>query len=55
MEKFLAQLQESLERLEVRGADNLNILLGCILAIKNAREALEAPPEIPKEEEAENG
>lgn len=55
MKELLARLQESLERLEVRGADNLNILLGCILAIKNAREALEAPPEIPKEEEAENG
>ena len=55
MEKFLAHLQESLERLEVRGSDNLNILLGCILAIKNARAALEAPPETPTEEEAENG
>lgn len=50
MEKFLAQLQESLERLEVRGADNLNILLGCILAVKNARAELETPPEIAKEE-----
>lgn len=55
MKEFLAQLQESLERLEVRGTDNLNILLGCILAIKNARAALEKPPEISEEEEAENG
>jgi len=55
MKELLARLQESLERLEVRGSDNLNILLGCILAIKNAREKLEAPPEIPEKEEAENG
>lgn len=55
MKEFLAQLQESLERLEVRGADNLNILLGCILAIKKARAALDPSPETPEKEEEDNG
>ena len=55
MDKFLDNLIASLNSLEVKGETNLNILLGCILAIKQARAALEAPPETPTEEGAENG
>lgn len=45
MEQFLDQLIQSLNRIETRGEDNLNILLGCILACKKMRASLNAPQE----------
>lgn len=34
MEEFLRSLLRSLEQLEVRGRENLDIVLGCMLAIE---------------------
>ena len=48
MEDFLNTLLKSLNQIEVRGRQNLDVLLGCIMAIENAIEQL------PKEEE-DNG
>lgn len=55
MDQFFDNLLLSLNDIEVKGEANLNILLGCILAIKNARAALKPSPETPEKEEAENG
>lgn len=51
METFLIQLLESLNRIEIKGKDNLDILLGCMMAIENAISQLNTP----EETEAEDG
>ena len=45
MKEFLEHLLNSLAKVEVRGKDNLDILLGCIMAIEQAIEQIDAPPE----------
>ena len=50
MEQYLESLLLSLNSIEVRGKDNLNVLLGCILAVEAAIANLDKP-----EEESENG
>ena len=50
METFLKTLLESLNRIEVKGKENIDILLGCIIAIENALEQLNNPQ---KEEETD--
>ncbi len=50
MEQFLDQIILSLGSIEVRGEENLNILLGCILACKKMRASL-----TPQETEENNG
>lgn len=51
MEQFVDNLLLSLNSLEVKGEDNLNILLGCILAVKKLKAELSKS----KETEEENG
>ena len=48
MDTFLKTLLESLNRIEVKGKENIDILLGCMIAIENAIEQLNDPQ---KEEE----
>lgn len=48
MEEFLNNLLKSLNCIEVKGRDNLDVLLGCMIAIENAIEQLNDPQ---KEEE----
>ena len=48
MDTFLKTLLESLNRIEVKGKENIDILLGCMIAIENALEQLNNPQ---KEEE----
>lgn len=55
MEEFFDNLLLSLNSLEVKGENNLNILLGCILAVKNARAALAPRPVHSNKEEKDNG
>ena len=43
MKELLEQLLTSLGKVEVRGRDNLDILLGCMMAIERAIEQLDAP------------
>ena len=43
MKEFLEQLKASLNKIEVRGKDNLDILLGCMMAIERAIEQLDSP------------
>lgn len=43
METFLKTLLESLNRIEVKGKENIDILLGCMMAIENAINELENP------------
>ena len=52
MQEFLNQLLSSLNSIEVKGKNNLDILLGCMMAIENAIEQLNAPAE---EQEATDG
>lgn len=40
MTEFLTCLLTSLERIEVKGKNNLDILLGCMMAIENAIDQL---------------
>ena len=47
MEQFIDNLLLSLNSLEVKGEDNLNVLLGCILAVKKLK------AEITKQKETE--
>ena len=47
MKEFLTSLLTSLENIEVKGKNNLDILLGCMMAIENAISQLD------KTEEAE--
>ena len=51
MEDFLKQLYESLCRVEVKGRENMDIMLGCMVAIENAISQLNTP----EETEAEDG
>ena len=48
MEEFLNTLLKSLNQIEVRGRQNLDVLLGCIMAVESAIE------QVPEEEE-DNG
>lgn len=50
METFLKTLLESLNRIEVKGKDNIDILLGCMIAIENAINELN-----PQAEEEQDG
>lgn len=43
MKDFLNQLLQSLNLIEVKGKTNMDILLGCIMAIEQAIEQLSAP------------
>lgn len=43
MDTFLKTLLESLNRIEVKGKENIDILLGCMMAIENAINELENP------------
>ena len=52
MKEFLEQLMTSLGKIEVKGRDNLDILLGCIMAVERAIDQLDAPAET---EEEDNG
>ena len=52
MKEFLEQLLTSLGKIEVKGWDNLDILLGCIMAVKRAIDQLDAPAD---EEDTEDG
>jgi len=40
MEEFLDNLFRSLERVEVRGRENLDIMLGCMIAIERMKSEL---------------
>lgn len=40
MEEFLKTLLSSLNSIEVKGKDNIDILLGCILAVEKMQETL---------------
>ena len=53
--EFLNKMENSLNSIEVKGEDNINLLLGCLIAIKEARLALYSmiPPE--KESEPQDG
>ena len=50
MKDFLRQLLTSLEQVEVRGKHNLDIMLGCMMAIEQAIKKMETP-----EQEEDNG
>lgn len=52
MREFLTQLLTSLNSVEVKGRTNMDILLGCMLAIENKIQQLDAPAE---KSEAEDG
>lgn len=47
MNEFLHALLISLNRIEVKGKDNLDILLGCIVAVENKIEELSADESTP--------
>ena len=49
MKEFLEKLLKSLNELEVKGRNNIDILLGCMMAVENAIE------QIPENEGEENG
>ena len=51
MDTFLKTLLESLNRIEVKGKENIDILLGCMIAIENTIEQLNNPPTNEGEEE----
>lgn len=51
MKEFLANLLKSLDRIEVKGKDNMDIMLGCIVAIENVIAKIEAE----EAEEVEDG
>lgn len=50
MKEFLEALLKSLNQVEVKGRQNLDVLLGCMMAIENAIAQFETP-----KEEADNG
>ena len=50
---FLNTLLKSLNSIEVKGKQNMDILLGCIFAVENKIVELQAPEEVT--EEAEDG
>lgn len=43
MKEFLENLLKSLNCIEVKGKENLDVLLGCMMAIENAINELENP------------
>lgn len=47
MKEFLYTLLRSLERIETKGKDNLEILIGCIYAIEGKITEIEADEQIP--------
>ena len=53
MKDFLANLYASLDNLTVKGRDNLDILLGCMMAIEQKIAEINAP--IKEETEVEDG
>lgn len=53
MKEFLENLYASLDSLTVKGRDNLDILLGCMMAIERQIAILDAPPK--EETEVEDG
>lgn len=59
MKEFLYTLLRSLERIEVKGKDNLEIVIGCIYAIEGKIAEIEAdeqnPGPIINEEVTEDG
>jgi len=55
MEQFLDNLLLSLGSIEVKGKDNLNVLLGCILAVEQLKEQLLKPEESESDKEENNG
>lgn len=54
MKNLLQTLLLSLNTLEVKGKNNLDVLLGCIVAIEHAIEMLEPPGEITVEDTEES-
>lgn len=53
MKEFLENLLKSLDRIEVKGKNNMDILLGCMMAIEKAISQLDTTVE--ETEEADNG
>mgnify|MGYP007133743655 CR=1 FL=1 len=51
MEQFIDNLILSLNSIEVKGEDNLNVLLGCILAVKKLKAELNKPKETGEDED----
>ena len=50
MKEFLASLLQTLNCIEVKGKDNMNYLLGCILAIEQQIKKIENEDSVEKEE-----
>lgn len=55
MKEFLSNLLKSLDKIEVKGRDNMDIMLGCMMAIEQAIAQLDAPTEETNGEESEDG
>lgn len=53
MKDFLTTLLKSLNSIEVKGKENIDILLGCMMAVEQMIAQLEAPAE--NDKEADNG
>jgi len=53
MKDFLTTLLKSLDKIEVKGKENIDILLGCMMAVEQMIAQLEAPAE--NDKEADNG
>ena len=51
MKEFLERLAMSLNSIEVKGKDNLDTLLGCIMAIEHELAKINAEEEAPGTEE----
>lgn len=49
MKDFLTTLLKSLNSIEVKGKENIDILLGCMMAVEQMISQLEAPAENDKE------
>lgn len=50
MKEFLENLLKCLDRIEIKGKDNMDILLGCIVAIERAIKELDEAQEEQAEE-----
>lgn len=46
----LIAVTNTLNQIDVKGKDNMNRLLGCIMMLENIAKAFDAPPEISLEE-----
>lgn len=53
MKEFFSRLLDSLNQIEVKGKDNIDILLGCMIAVEQMIAQLEAP--VKNDKEADNG